>query len=146
MASARVALRGSPEVDEQTSASAAFTPGDLIEIDTGQWRRHANAGLNAAAAFALERDETGDGIDVDYVLNDAVKAGYFAPGMRVNAFIASGQDLSEGEFLESAGDGTLRALVTDAATDDTQRKSVVAVAAADSAAVVVKTRQVVIIV
>ena len=145
MASARVALRGSPEVDEQTSASAAITPGDLIEIDTGQWRRHASAGLNATKTFALERDESGDGIDVDYAIDDAVKAGYFSPGQRVNAFIASGQTLSEGMFLESAGDGTLRELVTDAATDDTQRNSIVAVAAAASAAVVVKTRQVVIV-
>ena len=145
MASRKVALRGSPIVDEQDTASAAITPGDLIEIDTGQWRRHADAGLNAAPIFALERDEMGDDFDVDYASLDAIKAGYFAPGMRVNAFIASGQNLSQGDFLESAGDGTVRALATDAATDDTQRVSVVGIAAADSAAVVVKTRQVIII-
>ena len=146
MASTKVALRGSPEVDEQLTGSAAITPGDLIEISSGQWRRHANAGLNAVAVFALMRDEMGDDFDVDYAANDAIKAGFFAPGMRVNTFIASGQNLSAGDFLESAGDGTVRALVTDAATDDTQRASIVGIAAADSAAVLVKTRQVIIVV
>jgi len=146
MASQVIALRGTPIVDEQLTASAVFTPGDLIEVDTGQWRRHANAGLNASPIFALERDELGEGIGlgtasaVDYAASDRVKAGFFAPGMRVNAFIPSGQNVSIGDYLESAGDGTLRALVTDAATDDTQRESVVAQAAEASGAVLVKTR------
>jgi hypothetical protein len=145
-----IALRGEPIVDEQLTASAAITPGDLIEISSGQWQRHGSAGLNAAAVFALERDEGGVGIATDstddYAVNDYVKAGFFKPGERVNALIASGQNLSQGAFLESAGDGTLRALTTDAATDDTQRVSVVAMSAEDSGAVLVKTRHAVIIV
>lgn len=148
MASRRVALRGEvgPVVDEQETASAAITPGDLIELSSGQYQRHGTAAANAAAIFALERDGMGDDIDVDYASGDYVKAGYFHAGQRVNAFIASGQNVSKGDFLESAGDGTLRALATDSATDDTQRASVVAIAVADSGAVTEKTRQVVSIV
>ena len=143
MASKVIALRGEPVVDEALSASAAITPGDLIQVNTGQWRRHANAGLNASPIFALERDEQGKEIDAtagDYAASDRVKAGFFHPGQRVNAFVPSGANVSIGDYLESAGDGTLRALTTDAATDDTRRVSVVAQAAEASGAVLVKTR------
>lgn len=105
-----IVLRGTPEHDEQNSASVGtITPGMLIEINAGQWRPHATAGADATAVFALERDELGKDIDVNYAVGDFVKAGYFHQGDRVNALIASGQDISEGEYLESAGDGTLRA-------------------------------------
>jgi hypothetical protein len=145
-----ITLRGTPIVDEQVPASAAITSGDLIEVhvSTGlKLRRHATAAANAAAIFALNRDETGDEITVDYAASDRVKAAHYAPGMRVNAFIGSGQNLTGVEFLESAGDGTLRALVTDAATDDTQRASVVARSLISTGgAVAVKTRHPVVIV
>ena len=146
MASKVIALRGSPIVDEQLTAVEAITPGHLMEVSSGQWQKHGTAAANATAIFALERDERGSEITVAYAANDEVKAGHFAPGMRVNALIASGQDLNIGDYLESAGDGTLRALVTDAATDDTQRNSVVAMSVEDSGAVVVETRHKVAIV
>jgi hypothetical protein len=44
----------------------------------------------------------------DYAVGDTVKVGSFAPGMRVNAFLASGQVIAINDRLESAGDGTLR--------------------------------------
>lgn len=146
MASRVIALRGEPIVDEQSKCSEAITPGHLMQLNTGQWRKHADAGKNAERVFALERDELGKGIDTDYAINDYVKAGFFASGDRVNALIASGQDLAEGDYLESAGDGTLRALATDAATDDTQRASVVARSAEASGAVTALTRHKVVIV
>lgn len=127
MASKVVALRGEPLVDEQNSASQAdILPGMLIEIDTGQWRKHAGAGLNAAPWFALERDEMGSDIDTAYASGDYVKAGFFSKGMRVNILVPIGQTLVKGDKMESNGDGTLRKAVADAATDTTQRISVVA--------------------
>ena len=129
MASKVISLRGEPIVDEQNSASAAITPGHLIEINAGQWRPHAGAGLNAAPWFALERDEMGDDIDTPYAIGDYVKAAFFSGGMRVNALLAIGQTLVKGDKLESAGDGTLRKVVTDASTDDTQRISIIGEAA-----------------
>lgn len=146
MASKAVVLRGLPEYDEQDTASEAITPGHLIQMSSGQWRKHANAGLNAAAIFAAERDELGNDMDVAYASGDRVKAVFPYKGCRINALIASGQNLTKGTYLESAGNGTLRALATDAATDDTQRVSVVAMSAEDSGAVTVTTRHKVIIV
>lgn len=146
MASKVIALRGDPIVDEALLAVAAITPGYLIEVASGKWQKHGTAAKNAAAIFALERDELGKEITEDYAINDYVKAGHFAPGMRVNALIASGQNLTIGTYLESAGDGTLRTLTTDSATDDTQRVSVVAMSVEDSGAVVVETRHKVAIV
>jgi len=106
MASKVIALRGTPMVDEQFDASEAITPGHLIELfdvsGVGEWRKHGTAADNTAKAFALERDELGKEITVAYAINDKVKAGFFAPGMMVNALIASGQNLNVGDFLESA--------------------------------------------
>jgi len=132
-------------VEEQWKASEAITPGHLIQFNSSQWRKHADAAKNAQPTFALERDEMGKDIDTAYAANDYVKAGFFHTGDKVNALIASGQDLNPGDALESAGDGTLRALATDAATDDTQRTSVVAYSAEVSGAVTVLTRHRVVV-
>jgi len=112
MASRRIALRGEPIVDEQNAASEAILPGHLIQINAGKWRKHANAAGAAGAFFALERDELGDGIDVAYAADDVVKAGFFAPGDRVNALIASGETVAEGAELQSDGAGRLTAGTT----------------------------------
>jgi hypothetical protein len=108
MASKCVVLRGEPIVDEQNVAKEALKPGHLIEINAGEWRKHATAGGAAGAIFALERDELGKGIDVEYAIGDRVKAGFFAPGDRVNAILPSGQDGAEGAEVESDGAGRLK--------------------------------------
>ena len=132
MASKVIVLRGEAIYDESLSASAVITPGDLIEVDSGQWRRHAGAGLNAMKVFAAERDELGKGIDAiagDYAASDRVKAAFCHSGMRVNAFVETGATIVIGEALESAGDGSLQKLVSDAATDENQRDAIVAYSA-----------------
>jgi len=126
MASKVIAVRGEPIVDEQLNAGEAVTPGHLIDISSGAWIKHAGAGLNASPTFALERDEQGSEITVAYASGDRLKAGFFRPGDVVNALVASGQTLAVGAWLESAGDGTLRAIAEDAATDDDQRNAIVA--------------------
>lgn len=131
-----ITLRGEPIVDEQNTASEAITPGHLIEIDTNEWRKHATSGGAAAPIFAMERDELGKEISVAYADGDYVKAGYYAKGDRVNAIIPSGQDVSEGDEMESDGAGRLKAGTT----------KPVARAAADSGAVTEDTRLAVIIV
>lgn len=117
-----IALRGAPIVDEQNTASAAITPGNLVEINTGQWRKHATAGGAAGAFFALERDEMGrlpsaaygtvSAIDRDYGVGDRVKVGFFHKGERVNAIVASGEVITEGAELQSDGAGRLTAGTT----------------------------------
>jgi hypothetical protein len=127
MARVVIALLGTPIYTEEDRAAEAITPGHLIDFDaSGNLVKHAGAGLNAAPMFALERDELGDDITTAYAASDIVKVGHFHKGQRVYALIASGQNISKGEYLESDGAGRLRDQTTDAATDDTQRVSTVA--------------------
>lgn len=131
-----VILRGEPIIDEKLAASAAITPGFLVEIASGALRPHATGSGFAVRIFALERDEMGDDIDEAYAVGDTVKACYPAPGDRINAIIPSGQNVSAGDRLESNGDGKLAAGTT----------APVAVAAEDSGAVTADTRLAVIII
>jgi hypothetical protein len=136
----KVALQGMPTYDEQKTASETLKAGHLIEISSGQWRKHAGAALNAPPIFAMERDELGTGMETTYASGDRVKAGRFKKGDKVSCRIASGQNIADGDYLESAGNGTLKKVATDAATDDTQRISIVGQADGGSGgAVVVET-------
>lgn len=114
-----VILQGHPIINEDGTASAAITPGYLVQGVTSI-APHSTGGGNAARAIALERDELGTGIDStyagtntgtgspNYAIGDVVKIGVFAPGQRFVGYIASGQNVTAGDFLESAGDGTFR--------------------------------------
>jgi hypothetical protein len=109
MAKRTIKLLGEPIQNEDDKAAEAITPGHLVTFDgSGNLIKHNSAGGICARAFAMEREEMGQDIDVDYAINDTVKVGVFHPGTRVNAFIASGQNLTKGNLLESAGNGTLR--------------------------------------
>jgi hypothetical protein len=113
-----ITLRGQPIQNEDGVASAVIKPGYLVD-GVLSVAAHAVAAGACPRTFALERDELGAGIDdtyrgigtisSDYQIGDTVKIGSFAPGMRVFAFVASGQNISINARLESAGDGTLRA-------------------------------------
>jgi len=118
-----VVLVGDPIVTEQRLAGGAITPGHLAALtSTGTVVVHAGAALNAILCFALERAEIGKGMDDAYASGDNVKLGYFSGGQVVNALVAAAAPaIAIGDFLESAGNGTVRKQVTDAATDDTQR-------------------------
>lgn len=112
-----IALLGVPIQNEDGKASEVVKPGHLVK-GVLTIAKQSTAGGPASRTFALERDELGKGIDdsytdtagsANYAIGDYVKVGSFAPGMRVNALIASGQNIAEDSFLEPAGDGTLRA-------------------------------------
>jgi hypothetical protein len=109
MAKRVIALQGNPIQYEDWAAAEAITPGQLVNLNgSGLLIKHATAAGPAAKMFAMERDEMGDNIDVAYAIGDTVKVGAFHAGQRVNAFIASGQNITVGAFLESAGGGNLR--------------------------------------
>jgi len=138
-----ISLRGEPIIDEQDEAEEAdILPGMLVELNpsTAKLRKHATAAGNQQGWFALERDEFGRDIDTAYAIGDRVKVGRFGRGMRVNALIASGQNITRGDALESAGNGTLRKAATDSATDTTQRTSLVGFAGETTGAVTTTTR------
>jgi hypothetical protein len=112
MAKKVIALLGSPIVTEDgVAGTATIRPGMLVG-GVSTIVPFNVAGGPAPRTFALERDELGKGIDELYASGDVVKVGSFAPGMHVNAIIASGQNIAEGAWLEPAADGTLRVLAS----------------------------------
>jgi hypothetical protein len=112
-----ILLKGRPNQSEEGIAGAVVKPGYLVDGVTSIVP-HATAGGVAPKCFAAERDEMGAGVDdsykhgyapsADYAIGDAVKVLACAPGDRVLAYIASGQNIAANDRLESAGDGTLR--------------------------------------
>ena len=123
-----VVLKGCPVIHEQFSAAAAISPGHLVEMASATTvQKHGTAAANAARTFAVERGEMGKSVTTAYATGDRVKVAHARAGDRILARVAAAATaITAGMFLESAGNGCLRKLTTDAATDDTQRVSVVA--------------------
>ena len=98
------------------TAKAAITPGHLVErVNTSgvwQWQKHATAGGNTARAVATEQNMLNLGVDVNYAALDLVEVSEGAGGSSFWMLIASGQNITFGQKLESAGDGTLRAIAS----------------------------------
>jgi hypothetical protein len=107
MARTVITLKGDPFISEEGQCTEAITPGHLVAGVTSI-TKHATAN-GPGRTYALERDELGKEISVAYASGDTVKVGSFTPGSRVYAFVASGQTITAGSYLGSAGDGTLKA-------------------------------------
>lgn len=127
MAERTIILKGQG-IRKEGEADSAITPGHLIaQASDGKFDVHGTAAANAAKTFAVENELAGKEIDDAYADGDRLFYEHCVPGQEVYALVAaSAAAIVIGDFLESAGDGTLRVLTTDAATDDTQRASVVA--------------------
>lgn len=109
MAKRVIALLGEPIQTEDWAAAEAITPGQLVNFNgSGLLIKQATASVACASMYAMNRDEMGDDLDVAYAIGDTVKVGCFHGGQRVNAFIASGQNIALGAYLESAGGGNLK--------------------------------------
>jgi len=117
-------------IRKERQAAAAINPGHLLElVSTGKVKVHAGAAKNASSMFAIENDLIGNAVTDGYVTDDNVLYESLPPGSEVYARLAAAATaVTVGAFMESAGDGTLRILTTDTATDNTQRNSVVGVA------------------
>lgn len=114
-------------IRKEGKAIAAITPGELIEIAPTGVQRHSTAVGNAARTFAVENELFGKDIDTDYAIADQVLYGAMPPGSEVYALLeASSAAVIIGDFLTSAGDGSLRKQAAAAATPDTAREAVVA--------------------
>ena len=122
-----ILLKGRGIRKERISA-AAITPGYLVDFNAaGLVLKHAGAGLNASAAFAVEDELNGKAITEAWASGDQVVYEIMPSGSEVYALVAAAAAaIVIGDELESAGDGTLRKLTVDVATDNTQRIAVVA--------------------
>lgn len=97
-------------INKELLAAGTITPGHLLVRDgSGTIVVHATAGGRAEPLFARENDLLGADITVDYASGDRVQMLMFPPGGEVNALLAANAPaIIVGNFLESAGDGTLR--------------------------------------
>ncbi len=103
-------------------ANAAITPGHLVEVMTsGNLRVHATAGGIAQAAFAIEDELQGNPISTDYATDAVVQYNIFEKGDVVNALIANGENIAIGNYLVSAGDGTLELMRVDSSAEITEQ-------------------------
>lgn len=102
--------------DEQVAA-AAITPGMLCELTStaNTVQKHSTDSGIAIPLFALEDNLQGKGIDEDYSAADQVQLWYPSRGDEVYAILADKENVSRGDFLVSAGDGTLKKLTVNSA-------------------------------
>lgn len=108
-----IRLRGGYQTDERDAAEA-ITPGDLLQVTSdGEFEQHDVASGNQSATFALENATLGKTIADNYASGDTVTARQFQPGDQVYARLATSQTIVIGDYLESAGDGTLQKWVQD---------------------------------
>lgn len=116
MAYNTIKLMGEP-IRKELPAAGTITPGDLIErTSAGKYQRHSTALGKAQKIFAFENELFANDITVDYVAGppaDDVLGDVYHSGCEVYATLApSAAAIVIGDFLESAGNGTLRKLTT----------------------------------
>lgn len=108
-----VFLGGAREVINDLTASEVITPGHLVDRFNAagviRWRKHATAGAATSRTVAVDQPEVNKGVDDNYAVGDLVQVAALHSGGTAWMFIASGQNITAGQKLESAGDGTLRA-------------------------------------
>jgi hypothetical protein len=124
-----VVLRGEPEFNEYGAATEAIKPGYLVK-GVSTVAKQTRTG-KVPACVAVERSELGAGIDDTYlVTGDGAPAAAYASGDQVlvasfdagdeaTLRVASGQNVSEDSYLESAGDGTVRVAAAASITSGT---------------------------
>lgn len=109
MSNNTVKLKSYVDIIKERVAAAAITPGMLIEITgANKVQAHNSAGQNAARIFALEDALQGKDLGDNYAVAAPVQCWHVIPGEEVYAILADGEDVDEGDFLESAGDGYLQ--------------------------------------
>ena len=97
---------------EAEVTDAVVTPGMLVVRTATGVRPHNVAGFGAAHV-AVEYGMVGRGIDDDYAIGDQATFKTYQAGSGVYALLDDGNDVSAGDFLISAGDGTLELQAAD---------------------------------
>jgi len=107
-----ILLKGQPIAKEAPlDAGVDIKPGMLLDrTSAGEVAPHASAGGYAQPLFARENEVIGNGID-DLYDDDGenVLFYYCRPGDEVYAFIDASENITQGGYLESSADGSLRA-------------------------------------
>jgi hypothetical protein len=127
MASNTIFVKGN-KIRKEALAGVAINPGYLVELQSdGTLDPHDTAATNATPTIAVENEVFGDDRTVAYAIGDNVLYEYMSPGSEVYLVLAAAAvAVVVGDFLESAGDGTVRKLTARAATAESATRSIVA--------------------
>ena len=100
-------------VEERPCGSTAITPGMLVELEAaGTVKPHASADAAVEKAFALEDELQGKSIADNYVAGNPVQIWFANAGEVVYGIMDSGVTPAVGSFVQSNGDGKLKALAS----------------------------------
>ena len=98
-------------VEERVCGTTAITPGMLVELEAaGTVKPHASADAAVEKAFALEDELQGKTIADDYVAGAPVQIWFAQAGEIAYGIMDSGVTPAVGSFVQSNGDGKLKAL------------------------------------
>lgn len=118
-----VILRGDPDIKQGTvKAATTITPGMLVDAlgDAGGVVPHPTAAGNAAKTFAIEQDYVGSDLDTDYTGGSIIQYCTADSGDEINTLVAANAAaIAKGDFVMSAGDGTVKKYVAQADTGAT---------------------------
>ena len=114
-------------VREEAICDGTPLPGHLLKIvSTGHFAVHATAGGNAQKRFAIEDELQGKDITTAYTVSTLCQAVIAQSGEFIQARLKASENVAIGDYLESAGNGTLQVVTADSA--DLYNQNVVAVA------------------
>lgn len=103
----------SDNFETSLEATETISPGSLVENASATTvQNHGTAGGDASPMFAYEDELQGNDINDDYSSGDVVLIYHAIPGDRLNVLFTASENIAIGDFLESAGDGTLQEVTT----------------------------------
>ena len=104
-----VILKNYLNIRNEYEAAAEVYPGMLLELTSaGKVQAHDTAD-DAVCMVAVEDELQGNGMDDAYSSGDQVQCWVPQVGDEVYAILVDGQDISTADFLQSNGDGKLKA-------------------------------------
>jgi len=110
MAYTTIKLTRYTPIKEELKAKEIMDPGKLVEATTDeQVQLQDSVGAQVPRMFVMEDELQGHDIGVAYSSGDIVSVGYFRPGDKVLGILASGENVTEGDYLDSDGTGRLQA-------------------------------------
>jgi hypothetical protein len=103
----RIHSKGDYRHEEAAAGAAGIYPGMLVMINSSDAAVvHATEGGIAEKAIVMEDALQGKTVDDVCTSGAVIPYGLFPPGSEANVLLKSGEDVSIGEDLISAGDGT----------------------------------------
>ncbi len=108
------------------SASATITPGMLVELynnsGTLQWRAHSSATRIVSLFVAINQPFLNKTIDDTYASGDQMLVAPLEAGDVIYGLVPSGQNITQGDLLQSNGDGKFKADATSGAASSGQAR------------------------